>query len=270
MHVRVQCICKSGGFAKTAEFPRGLGAIAAAHNRQLTHWWVCPIHPTGWPEQVNFMYRNQDRSNKSEPTQRQQKQPRDRGFNPRDWEGSSGAALVSSQRQRPQQQPEANLAEPSSRAERTAAGSLDGKKPDAAGVPGLDNEASLDDWEPTGAGRKGWYNPQSSPSSAPASKGTHSVNDAALNSASNNEEWRRRQEGPQAYRGEPINIAYSQVVCRGSAHITHGLAPADASSQEGSGHPGIVLKALKPTALSPLASALSCVRMSRFITVNTA
>ena len=221
------------------------------------------------------MCRNQDRSNKSEPPQQRQKQSRDRGFNPRDWEGSSSAALASSPRQRPQQQPETNLAEPSSRAERTAAGSLDGMKPDAAGVPGLDNEAILYDWEPTGAGRKGWYNPQSSPSSAPASKGTRSLNDAALNSASNSEEWRRRQEGPQAYRGEPINIAYTvnllQVVCWDSAQscITLGLAPADACSQEGSGHPGIVHKALKPTALSPLASALSCFRLSSFIAVNT-
>ena len=164
------------------------------------------------------MCRNQDRSHNFEQRQQGQKQPRERGFNPRDWEGSSSAAPASPLGQWPQQQSQTKPAEPSSRPERTAAWQLD---PNATGGPGLDEEAGLDEWEPTGAGRKGWYNPQSSPSSVAASKETRPVNDPMLNAGSGSGDRWRREEASRASSGELLNTACTEV----AAGAMVGLCP---------------------------------------------
>ena len=169
--------------------------------------YCCTLKSCGWPEQIICMCRNQDKSNNSEQMRRGQKQPRDRGFNPRDWEGSSSAAPAVSPRQQSQQQPGTKPGGPSSRPERTAARWLDDNKPNAAGVPGLNEDAGLDEWEPTGAGRKGWYNPQSSPSSAAASKEMRPVSDPMLNRGSGSGDRWRREETSSANSGELLNTA---------------------------------------------------------------
>lgn len=180
------------------------------------------------------MCRNQDRSNKSEPARQGQRQPRDRGFNPRDWEGSSSStAPSSSPRQPPQQRPDTKSAEASSRPQRTADWWLDGNKPSAAGVPGLNEEAGLDEWEPTGAGRKGWYNPQASPSSAAASKETRPVTDPLLNSPAKSEDRWSHTGAPRPSSGELINIAFTVNSLHVGALLRLALcmAPAGACTQ---------------------------------------
>ena len=177
-------------------------------------------------------------SNSSEP-RRGQKQPGDTRFDPRDWRGSSSSSSsssASSSRRSPQQQPNTKAAVPSGRSEGSwqdgnkttwqdgnkttwqdgnkttwKDGSRntwqDGNKPSAAGVPGLDEEAGLDDWEPTGAGRKGWYNPQSSSSSASAGKEAGRVDGSRQNPQSGRGDRRTRQEAPSVSTGEPSNTA---------------------------------------------------------------
>lgn len=207
----------------------------------MAFWWLCstlllyPQKGLAGLSKFDCMCRNQNRSNDSQPTRQGQKQPRDRGFNPRDWEGSSSSSVPSSSsRQPPQQRPHTKSAEPSSRPERTAARWQDGNKPSAAGVPGLDDEAGLDEWEPTGAGRKGWYNPQASPSSAAASKETRPVTDPLLNSPSGSGDRWSREGASGARGGELLNIGCAfnllQVVWWDAAErrIMHGIAPAAA------------------------------------------
>lgn len=170
------------------------------------------------------MSRDTKAANSSEP-RRGQKQPRDTRFDPKDWQGSSSssskASPVSSSRRSPQQQPNTKAAVPSGRSERSWQDGTkttrqdgnrntwqDGNKLNAAGVLGLDDdEAGLDDWEPTGAGRKGWYNPQSSSSSPAPSRETGRVDGSRRNSQSGRGDRRSGQESPSVSTGEPLNTA---------------------------------------------------------------
>lgn len=166
------------------------------------------------------MPRDTTPSNKSEP-RRGQKQPRETRFNPKDWQGSSSrsssisssAAPASSSRQSPRQPPNTKAAVPSGRPERSWQDGnrntwQDDGKPNADAVPGLDEEAGLDDWEPTGAGRKGWYNPQSSSSSAAGSRETGHVHDPQMDPQSGHGDRWRRQEAPTVSTGEAFIIAW--------------------------------------------------------------
>ena len=169
------------------------------------------------------MYRDTKAANSSEP-RRGQKQPRDTRFDPKDWQGSSSsskASPVSSSKRSAQQQPNTKAAAPSGRSERSWQDGTkttrqygnrntwqDGNKPNAAGVLGLDDEeAGLDDWEPTGAGRKGWYNPQSSPSPAAPSKETGRVDGSRRNPQSGRGGRWSGQESPSVSTGEPLHTA---------------------------------------------------------------
>lgn len=88
----------------------------------------------------------------------------------------------------------------------------DGNKLNAAGVPGMDEEAGLDDWEPTGAGRKGWYNPQSS-SASTASTEAGRADDPQLNPQSGHGDRWRRQESPSVSTGEHLPVDLVQAAC---------------------------------------------------------
>ena len=224
------------------------------------------------------MCRNQDRSKRPEPERWGQKQPRDRGFNPRDWEGSSGASPASSPRQRPQQQPDIKPAEPSTRPDRSAARSLNGKKSRAGGAPGYNDDTGLDEWEPTGAGRKGWYNPQSSPSPAAASKETRPVDNQLLNSMSGSGDQQSREEPHRASSGDLFSIAL-QSCCRLYVEVllqvTLCMAPADTCSQEGFKRIGMLLGASQTSCIDslcilPALHVVDHVRTTRFTTSSMA
>lgn len=204
-------------------------------------------------KQAVYVYRDTDRSSRG------QRQPRDRSFNPKDWEGVSAVPAPSARQpaqrqpvspppqrqpvsQPPKQQPvsqpaqqtpasqpleqqaDAKAAVPSKSPERTTAWWLGGNKPDAAGASPLDDGAGFDEWKPTGAGRKGWYNPHSS-----SSPGASKQDDPLQKPQSGTGDWGVHNEPIIASRGELISIAcplHSSLCVEDTAqgHVTHGMA----------------------------------------------
>lgn len=109
--------------------------------------------------------RDTARPGRADSTRRDQRRSKDRAFNPMDWQGNSADSASTSSQPR-QQQPDVSTAAPSN-----SSASTTGSRRDTAREADLQFKAGFDDWEPTGAGRKGWYNPQSSSSSTVDSGG---------------------------------------------------------------------------------------------------
>ena len=156
----------------------------------------CPAHM--YPNKSLQRCRDTARSGPSNQARQDQRRSKDRAFDPRDWEGNS-ADSTSSSSQPGQQQPDVPTAAPSS-----SSASAAGSRRDTAREANLQSEAGFE-WEPTGAGRKGWYNPQSSSSSAADSGGAGFLDDPLLASKAGPSRSGQVPEPPQtASRGEVV------------------------------------------------------------------